>query len=110
MASIGDLEIAVEGLPQGGKHVRIAGELDLATVGELERVLEATDTSKPLVIDLTECSFLDSSAVRVLIQAANNAEGGGLVSVVAPSPGIRKTLEIARVDAMLPIHTALPDA
>jgi anti-sigma B factor antagonist len=110
MASIGDLDIAVEGLPQGGKHLRIAGELDLATVGELERVLEATDASEPLVIDLTECSFLDSSAVRVIMQAADKAEGEGVISVVAPSPGIRKTLEIARVDAMLPIHTALPEA
>jgi anti-sigma B factor antagonist len=110
MASIGDLEIAVEDLVQGGKLIRIVGELDLATVGELERVLEATDTSEALVIDLTGCSFLDSSAVRVIIQAADNAGDSGLVSVVAPNPGIRKTLEIAGVDAMLPIHTALPDA
>jgi hypothetical protein len=30
--------------------------------------------------------------------------------VVAPDPGIRKSLEIAGVDSLLPIHAALADA
>jgi anti-anti-sigma factor len=62
------------------------------------------------VLDLTECSFLDSSAVRVILAtAAERERAGGSVAVVAPDAGIRKPLEIARVDAVLPLHSALAE-
>jgi anti-sigma B factor antagonist len=111
MARAGDLEVTVEELPRGGTLVRVGGELDLATTPELERALADVDSTQPLVIDLTGCSFLDSSAVRVLLTTAKRAEtGGGGAAVVAPDPGIRRALEIAGVATILPIHTSLASA
>ena len=101
----------MEELPRGGTLVRVAGELDLATTPELERTLSETDHASALVIDLTGCSFLDSSAVRVLLTSARHAQdAGGSASVVAPDPGIRRALEIAGVATILPIHTSLAAA
>jgi anti-anti-sigma factor len=91
--------------------VRVSGELDLATVSDLEQALSAVEPSGPLVLDLTECTFLDSSAVRaILATAARSEEAGGKLAVVAPDPGIRKALEIAGVDSLLPIHRTFEEA
>jgi anti-sigma B factor antagonist len=90
--------------------MRVRGELDLATVSELENAVADSRLSRPLVVDLTECSFLDSSAVRFLLATAAKAEEAGLDgAVVAPNPGIRSALEIAGVDTMLAMHSTLAD-
>jgi len=111
VASIDDLEVVVEQLPAGGAVVRVTGELDLANVWALREKLESTSPSAPLVVDLTECSFLDSSAMRALLETARKAEPvSGRVAVVAPAGGIRKALEIAGVDTVVPIHSTLAEA
>jgi anti-sigma B factor antagonist len=111
VARAGDLEVSVEELPRGGTLIRVSGELDLATTPELERALSETDLALPVVVDLTDCSFLDSSAVRILLTTARRAEdAGGGASVVAPDPGVRRALEIAGVATILPIHTTLAAA
>jgi anti-anti-sigma factor len=111
VASPGGVDIQVEQLPAGGGLVRISGELDLATLPELERVVDGATLKPRLVVDLTECSFLDSSAVRVLLEAATKAEhAGGHMSLVAPDGGIRRILEIAGIDTLLPVHTTLGEA
>ena len=111
MTREGEIAIAVETLPKGGTLVRVSGELDLATAPEVEKRLSETDLAEPLVIDLTECGFLDSTAVRVILSTATRAgEAGGKVSLVAPDPGVRRALEITGLDAILPIHTTLAAA
>jgi anti-sigma B factor antagonist len=106
VASVGDLEITREDLPHGGTLLRIDGELDLATVSGLEEALERA--SAPLVVDLTHCGFLDSSAVRILL--ATVTEGDGTVALVAPDPRIRRVLEIAGLDTIVPIHSTVAEA
>jgi anti-anti-sigma factor len=96
-------------LQDGVVVVRVEGELDMATSGRFEEALGAPPApGGRLVIDLTECTFLDSSAVRLLVGAARAAdESGGRVSLVARDPGILRVLEIAAVDTMLPVHDSL---
>lgn len=91
--------------------VRVEGELDLATCAPFEDAVGEVDPGQRLVIDLTQCTFLDSSAVRVLvttIRATQAAEGS--VSLVATDPGLLRVLEIAGVDTMLSVHPSLDDA
>ena len=106
MASTGDIQVTLEDLPQGGSVVHVDGELDLATANVLEDTLERAST--PLVIDLTRCGFLDSSAIRVLIATATNARGA--IGLVVPDPGMRRVLEIAGLDTLVPIHPTLAEA
>ena len=83
----------------------------MATTPELEEVVESVDLGGKVVIDLTGCGFLDSSAVRILVGTARAAdEAGGTVSIVASDPGILRVLEIAAVDRMLPVHERLESA
>lgn len=111
MTRTGDLDITVEELAQGGSVVRVDGELDLATKEHLEDAVERADASGRLVIDLTACTFLDSSAVRLLMSTARSAkDAGGTVSLVASDPGILRILEIAAVDTVLPVHPTLDRA
>ena len=103
--------MGLETLSEGGAVVHVDGELDLATVPELERLLANVDLGGRLVIDLTPCTFLDSSAVRVLIMTIRDAgERGGEVTLVAPDPGVARVLEIASVDSMTTVHPTLDAA
>jgi anti-sigma B factor antagonist len=49
----------------------VAGEVDLATVPELERAVKSVleNGTANLVIDLSDTSFMDSTGLRVLITA-----------------------------------------
>ena len=77
----------------------------MATCPQLEEVLQGADLGKRIVIDLSGCTFLDSSAVRALIETARAAESaGGDVSLVTTDEGILRVLEIASVEMMLPVH------
>jgi anti-sigma B factor antagonist len=110
VARAGELEVTVESLPQAAV-VRVDGELDMATTPELEEVIADADLSERLVVDLSRCAFLDSSAVRLLVETARAAEeAGGTVAIVAGDPGILRVLEIAAVDTMLPVFGTLDSA
>lgn len=111
MARAGDVGITTEALADGGAVVRVDGELDMATAQRLEEAVEDADPTGRLVIDLTACTFLDSSAVRALISAARAAQAaGGSFSLVASDSGIVRVLEIAAVDTILPVHPTLDAA
>ena len=103
--------MSVEILSEGVRVVRVAGDLDLATVSELEDALSRADPVDRLVIDLSECTFLDSSALRAIAQAGRTRESAGEeASLVVSDPGIRRVLEIAALDTMLPVYATLGDA
>jgi anti-anti-sigma factor len=111
VARAGELEVTARALPHGGTVVSVDGELDMATTPEFEGVVDDVDAGSRLVIDLSKCTFLDSSAVRVLVSVARGAEEtGGDVAIVAHNPGILRVLEIAAVDTMLPVHDTLDSA
>lgn len=103
--------MTLEALPEGVVVARVEGELDLATCPDFQEAMGSTDPGGRLVVDLTECTFLDSSAIRVLTATARAAEAaGGSVSLVANDPGIRRVLEIAAIDTVLPVHETLDSA
>ena len=64
-----------------------------------------------MVVDLSGCTFFDSSALRVLVQRARAAAtAGGTIALVTTDPGILRVLEIATTDALLPVHDTLESA
>jgi len=103
--------VTLETHPGGTSVVRVDGELDMATTPELENVVQGLEPGGKLVIDLTSCTFLDSSAVRLLVATVRASdEAGGAVALVAGDPGILRVLEIAAVDTILPVHKTLDSA
>jgi len=89
----------------------VSGELDLSTVKTFDVDLEQLHGDR-LVVELTDCSFIDSSALRSLFQAHRRAGEGGhaFVIVVSPDTIARRVLEIAAMDRVLPVRDTLADA
>lgn len=83
----------------------VSGEIDIATIGELEAELNVLmEQGASLVLDLTGTEFMDSSGLRLIVSTHNRlAEmGGRLVLAVEPGPiarlldvtGLRETLDV----------------
>ncbi len=92
---------------EGDRHVvAVRGEIDLFTAPELkQRLTDAIERDKTrIVVDLTETTFLDSTALGVLIGAVKRlrTRGGGLV-IVNVDTNIAKTFEITGLDQVFTI-------
>jgi anti-sigma B factor antagonist len=88
--------------------VVLSGEHDVYTAPELrERIESVIEESAPLVVDLTSTTFLDSSVLRVLLEARRHAEERGLGFAVAlgdsEAPGVRRILEVTGLIPVLPV-------
>jgi anti-sigma B factor antagonist len=84
--------------------VVLAGEMDLANSPGVERELKRVETSEPsvLVIDLSALGFVDSSGVRVLIDAhARAAEDGRRLVIRRPPGRIMRILSLGHIDELL---------
>ena len=95
----------------GRTIVRVRGELDLSTCAVLQAALDETPTGETIIVDLADCTFLDSSAIRVVLNGARDAaDAGGAFSLVVTDPGVLRVLEIANVGARAPIHPTVESA
>ena len=105
-----DFDVQTEMVPGGAVVLRVSGDLDLASVPRLEEAL-ATVSADPTVIDLSTCTFLDSSGVRVLASAGRElSEAGRRFALVASNPGLLRVLEITGVDTMFAVHHSTESA
>ena len=78
-------------------------EIDLATAGRLRDAVEPhVGPEQTIVLDLSEVEFMDSQALRVLVQARGQltADGGSLI-LRNPSVAARRLLTAARVQVLL---------
>ena len=75
--------------------VKVAGELDLATVDQFAAAL---DRPGWVTVDCTDLTFMDSSGIRALVVARQEAEerGAGL-SIVGLNGAALKVMEMAGV-------------
>jgi anti-sigma B factor antagonist len=111
VSAAGDFDVRIDSLPAGGVVVKVFGELDLATTPKLEDALASNGSALPLVLDLSECTLVDSSGVRALVNTAREArDAGHRLAVVADDPGILRVLEITGVDELMTVHPTLDAA
>lgn len=85
--------------------LRLHGDLDLASVDEVHRRLDALCTAgEPTRLDLDGLDFMDSSGLRVVLQAAEAARGSDWpFSLTAGSEQVRRLFLAAGVAERLPI-------
>ncbi len=90
--------------------VAASGEVDLYTAPELERALAGplAEGVTQLVVDLSEATFVDSTALHVFLRAAGqlDREAGELI-VVVPDPNVRKVFEITGVGRFFSVVSSL---
>ena len=74
-----------------GDVLHVAGELDYDNSTQLfASVSSALDPSQPITIDMAEVTFMDSTAIGVLVQVSHQRT----VTIVNPSESVRRILEI----------------
>jgi anti-sigma B factor antagonist len=95
-----DLDFAIDSAAEdgGGTRLTLSGELDLGSAPRLESALATA--APPIVLDLRGLKFMDSTGVRVLLEAA---ERGG-IEIIAPATGdARQTIDETGIGPLLPL-------
>jgi anti-sigma B factor antagonist len=102
-----DLTTKTELFEDGTYVISVSGELDLHSAPELESELLGLPEKnvRTVVVDLTECEFIDSTTLAVLVKAKKGfGEAETPFSLVAADRNIRKVFEITGLDRVLTIH------
>ncbi|MFE2297053.1 STAS domain-containing protein [Streptomyces sp. NPDC059445] len=91
----------------------VAGELDADNVGALRQALriEEDSTFALTVLDMGAVTFMDSSAINVLVAAKRDADAaGGQLRMAALSEPARRVVEIVGLDTIIACHPTLAEA
>jgi anti-sigma B factor antagonist len=99
-------------LDDGVHVISVRGELDLSNAGNLEPALgEAIASGEgSVLIDLTECEFIDSTGIALIVRAwqrldsAAEGEGRGRFVICSDNTQVRRVLEITGLEHSMSIH------
>lgn len=89
--------------------VSFAGELDLANAGTAESALESSlaDDSTPVVVDMRELEFIDSTGIALLVSTLSRNDGKARVSFIPSDfPAVTRVLELTGLAERLPLAEA----
>jgi anti-sigma B factor antagonist len=81
------------------------GEIDFSTVGEVRAQLDELGAAgfSRLILDLRRATFLDSSGVRLALDALATAAADGTEFAIVPGPpAVQHTFEVAGLGDQLP--------
>lgn len=82
-----------------GKTVVLSGEIDMTGAEQLLDLLrEAVRGADAVVVDIAAVAFIDSTVISSLITARAAATAAGCrLTVINPSPQVRRVLDVAGV-------------
>jgi anti-sigma B factor antagonist len=89
--------------------VAVSGELDMAAAPAFERALfDAVTRDGPTILDLSEVSFMDSTAIGAMLAVRRQAElrPGRFAVVCEAGSEIERTLQYMGLDAAFSIVTS----
>jgi len=84
-------------LQDGTANLSLRGELDLASAPQMEEGLAAAAKMNParVLVDLTNLAFIDSTGLRLLLQADARAREHGYELVLRPGdPSVQRVFEV----------------
>jgi anti-sigma B factor antagonist len=91
--------------------ISAGGELDAFAAPDLSAAFSSDESAHGLVVDLGSVSFLDSTALGVVVRELRDArERGCAARVVLPRGSARRIFEITTLDRVLPVAAGLPQA
>lgn len=91
--------------------VSVSGEVDLATAPELTRVIAeaVADSPGPLVVDLLDVSFMDSSGLAVLV-GLRQRHPDLQITLVTGSGMVQRLIETVALDRMFRVTRTVSEA
>jgi anti-sigma B factor antagonist len=92
--------------------IAIKGDLDLSTAPQLKwMLLDALEAGHSrIVVDLSLTTFMDSTALGVLIGVNRNLDAGSRLAIVCARPNVLKIFELSGMDGAFAIVPTLDDA
>ena len=114
-ADIPQFEIDSGPGPDGVVVVKVRGEVDMSHEEELRAELRraVASNAEGIVVDLTECEFIDSTGVRALLlsrEAQESENGPNSLAVAAASEQILRILSVMGIDRVIPIRPTVEEA
>ena len=102
-----DFEVATA---RDGERLTVApaGELDLATVPDVEAALRGAEPAPgQVVLDLSAVTFMDTSGLRLVLEEEKRAaERGSSFLIVPGPPSVQRIFELSGVADRLPFAPA----
>ncbi len=101
---------ATEQLDDGTPVVSIMGEVDLATAPAFEQTLlgVAEERTGEVIVDLTDCSFFDSTGLAALLTTTERLERSNRsLALVLANPTVLKVFQITGFDERFEIYPSL---
>ena len=92
--------------PDGTVRLSIVGELDLATADILaERIRTFAFEKRSVLLDLDDLGFIDSTGLKVLIEAASSSRREGWdLALTQPPDVVRDAFAVFGVSDVLPFE------
>lgn len=114
LGTSGGRDSAVTGVDRRDEAVvlSLAGELDLYNADEVRGALLEACAGEPnvLVVDLEEVTFIDSTALGVLIEARSRVAERSGFRLAAPGLETRRALEVSGLDRHFLVHDTVAEA
>lgn len=101
------MQLESTALPGDITRLTLTGRLDVTGTQAIEQPFSLATTSRAanIILDLSGVTFLSSIGIRLLITSARaQSNSGGKLVLAAPQPLVRKVLEIAGIDQLIPIY------
>jgi anti-anti-sigma factor len=101
------MELEIKNQSDQITHLALRGRLDSAGVGEVELRFTALTVprAKPLLLDMSEVTYLASLGLRMLLTVAKALNLRGFKTVLLnPQPAVRQVLSLTGYDQLIPVQ------
>ncbi len=93
----------------GNRPVKLNGEYDLSRKAELASILSRLSFNDPILIDMTDVTFVDSTFLHELAILQSRCRGGAPV-LVGVQPNVQRIMRITGLDRHFTLHAATEEA
>jgi anti-anti-sigma factor len=103
----------LEVLPPRLAVLTLLGEHDLHEKLQLEEAMARATAHPDVLVDLSACTFADSSTIATIVSAYRRVtDAGGRFELVVPleARSVRRSLALMGVDAFIPLRATRPEA
>jgi anti-anti-sigma factor len=102
-----DFKVSTSSIDHSAALICVEGEFDLATAEQVEHAAElAIAMRSPVLLDLSECRFIDSSGLRTVLQIhgeLTDGEGKSAPLAVVANSEIRRLFSLTAIDLRVPV-------
>lgn len=88
----------ITGTPEGRRVLRLDGPITISNFFEFQSLIRG-NTSRHLILDLTQVPYIDSAGIGALVGAyVNHQKDGRTLALVGVTPRVRDALKVTRVE------------